>query len=194
MNGADWAQLLLYHLSLSLLAVGGAITLAPDLHRKLVNEQGWLSEAQFNQSMALAQAAPGPNVLFVAMVGWNVGFQSAGPDAAPWLATLLGTAGALVCLLGVMTPSSVLTLIATRWCQRHREQLAVQALRQGLAPIVVGLLLATSWLLGRSGGQAAQDGRLWLLTLVCAILVWRTRLHMLWLLAAGALLGTMGWI
>ena len=159
MNGADWAQLLLYHLSLSLLAVGGAITLAPDLHRKLVSEQGWLSEAQFNQSMALAQAAPGPNVLFVAMMGWNVGFQSAGPAAAAWLATLLGAAGALICLLGVMTPSSILTLVATRWCQKHRERLAVQALRQGLAPIVVGLLLATSWLLGRSSGQAAQDGR-----------------------------------
>ena len=194
MNGSDWAQLLLFHLSLSLLAVGGAITLAPDLHRWLVSEQGWLTEAQFTQSMALAQAAPGPNVLFVAMMGWNVGLRSAGPDAAAWLATLLGTAGAFICLLGVMTPSSILTLIATRWCQRHRERLAVQAFRQGLAPIVVGLLLATSWLLGRSGGQVAQDGRLWLLTLVCALLVWRTRLHMLWLLAAGALLGIMGWV
>ena len=194
MNLSDWIQLLLFHLSLSLLAVGGAITLAPDLHRWLVNEHGWLTEAQFSQSIALAQAAPGPNVLFVAMTGWTVGLNAAGPDANPWLATLVAGIACLVCLFGVMAPSSVLTLIATRWCQRHREQLAVQALRQGLAPIVVGLLLATSWLLGRSGGQAAQDGRLWLLTLVCAILVWRTRLHMLWLLAAGALLGTMGWI
>lgn len=194
MSGSDWAQLLLFHLSLSLLAVGGAITLAPDLHRWLVSEQGWLTEAQFTQSMALAQAAPGPNVLFVAMMGWNVGLRSAGPDAAAWLATFMGAIGSSVCLLGVMTPSSILTLIATRWCQRHRERLTVQAFRQGLAPIVVGLLLATSWLLGRSGGQVAQDGRLWLLTLVCALLVWRTRLHMLWLLAAGAMLGIMGWV
>lgn len=194
MSLAGWLQLLLFHLSLSLLAVGGAITLAPDLHRWLVSEQGWLSEAQFTQSMALAQAAPGPNVLFVALMGWNVGFQAAAPAAAPWLATLLGAAGALVCLLGIMTPSSILTLIATRWCQKHRERLGVQAFRQGLAPIVVGLLLATSWLLGRSGGQVAQDGRLWLLTLACTLLVWRTRLHMLWLLAAGALLGIMGWV
>lgn len=194
MNWLDWAQLLLFHLSLSLLAVGGAITLAPDLHRRLVSEQGWLTEAQFTQSMALAQAAPGPNVLFVAMMGWNVGLQSAGPHATVWLATLMGGIGALICLLGVMTPSSILTLIATRWCQQHRERLTVQAFRQGLAPIVVGLLLATSWLLGRSGGQAAQDGGLWVLTLVCALLVWRTRLHMLWLLAAGAMLGIMGWV
>jgi hypothetical protein len=35
----------------------------------LVSEQGWLNEAQFTQSMALAQAAPGPNVLFVALMG-----------------------------------------------------------------------------------------------------------------------------
>ena len=72
MSLSDWIQLLLFHLSLSLLAVGGAITLAPDLHRWLVNEHGWLTEAQFNQSIALAQAAPGPNVLFIA-TGWTVG-------------------------------------------------------------------------------------------------------------------------
>ena len=56
MSLSDWLQLLLFHLSLSLLAVGGAITLAPDLHRWLVGGQGWLSEAQFTQSMALANS------------------------------------------------------------------------------------------------------------------------------------------
>ena len=194
MSGSDWVQLLLFHLSLSLLAVGGAITLAPEMHRWLVSEQGWLTEAQFNQSMALAQAAPGPNVLFVAMTGWTVGLHAAGPGASAWSAMLLAGCGALICLLGVMVPSSILTLLATRWCQRHREQLAVQAFRQGLAPIVVGLLLATAWLLGRSGGSLARDGRLWGLTLVCTVLVWKTRLHMLWLLAMGAGLGGLGWI
>ena len=197
MSGSDWVQLLLFHLSLSLLAVGGAITLAPDLHRWLVSEQGWLTEAQFNQSMALAQAAPGPNVLFVAMTGWTVGLHAAGPGASVWWATLLAGFGALICLLGVMVPSSILTLLATRWCQRHREHLGVQAFRQGLAPIVVGLLLATAWLLGSSGssgGPVARDARLWGLTLACTVLVWKTRLHMLWLLAAGAVLGGLGWI
>ena len=194
MSLSDWAQLLMFHLSLSLLAVGGAITLAPDLHRWLVNEQGWLTEAQFNQSIALAQAAPGPNVLFVAMTGWTVGLNAAGPDANPWVATLLASLACLVSLLGVMAPSSILTLITTRWCQKNRERTIVQAFRQGLAPIVVGLLLATSWMLGRSGGQPAQDWKLWALTLLCTVLVWQTRVHILWMLACGALLGILGWL
>ncbi len=194
MNLSDWIQLLLFHLSLSLLAVGGAKTQAPDQHRGVVNDHGWLTEAQFSQSIALAQAAPGPNVLFVAMTGWTVGLNAAGPDANPWLATLVAGIACLVCLFGVMAPSSVLTLIATRWCQRNRDRAIVQAFRQGLAPIVVGLLLATSWLLGRSGGQPAQDWRLWALTLLCTLLVWRTRVHILWMLAVGALLGVAGWL
>lgn len=194
MNLADWLHLLLFHLSLSLLAVGGAITLAPELHRRLVSEEGWLTDVQFNQSIALAQAAPGPNVLFVAVAGWTLGLNAAGPDANPWVATLLAGLSCLICLVGVMAPSSALTLIATRWCQRNRDRAVVQAFRQGLAPIVVGLLLATSWLLGRSGGQPAQDWRLWALTLTCTVLVWRTRIHMLWMLSGGALLGVAGWL
>ena len=194
MTLADWVHPGLYHLSLSLLAVGGAITLAPDLHRWLVQGQGWLTDAQFNQSMALAQAAPGPNVLFVAMTGWTVGLNAAALDAAPCVRLLTASVACLVCLLGVMAPSSVLTLIATRWLQRHRDRAIVMAFRQGLAPIVVGLLRATSWLLSGPGGTLSQDWRQWALTLACAVMVWSTRVHILWMLAGGALLGAAGWL
>ncbi|MEN9904412.1 MAG: hypothetical protein RLZZ555_977 [Pseudomonadota bacterium] len=194
MSLSDWIHLLLFHFSLSLLAVGGAITLAPDLHRWLVNQQGWLTEPQFNQSIALAQAAPGPNVLFVAMTGWTVGLNAAGPEAAPWLAYLIAGTACLLSLAGVLAPSSVLTLIVTRWCRKNRGLLIVQVLRQGLAPIVVGMLWATSWLLGRSGGHWLEDSKLWLLTLVSAALVCRTRIPVPCLLAFGALLGAMGWV
>ncbi|MBZ8140783.1 chromate transporter [Rubrivivax gelatinosus] len=190
MSLADWLHLLLFQLSLSLLAVGGAITLAPEMHRFLVQGQGWLSEAQFSASIALAQAAPGPNVLFIALLGWNVGVSGHGAHDA--LGLLAGLLGAVVCVVGVLTPSSLLTLLATRWCQRHRERLAVRAFRQGLSSLVVGVMLATSWLLARPSGRWREDGLLWLLTLVSALLVWRTRLHLLWLIAAGGVLGGLG--
>ena len=64
-------DLLLHTAMLSLLAVGGAMAIAPDLQRLVVAERGWLSESQFTESVALAQAAPGPNILFIAVVGWN---------------------------------------------------------------------------------------------------------------------------
>ena len=76
-----WWSLVVHFASLSLLAVGGAITTAPDMHRYLVGQQGWLSDAQFTSSIALSQAAPGPNVLFVALLGWNVGLNAGGGPA-----------------------------------------------------------------------------------------------------------------
>ena len=74
----DWIALFGHYLSLSLLSIGGAISTTPDMHRFLVDQRHWLTDAQFNASVAIAQAAPGPNVLFIALMGWNVGINAGG--------------------------------------------------------------------------------------------------------------------
>lgn len=191
---ANWVELFTHFASLSLLAVGGAITTAPDMHRYLVAEQGWLSDAQFSSSIALSQAAPGPNVLFVALLGWNVGLNAGGGPTAGAVAWGMALLGVLVTMLAIMLPSSVLTYTATRWAHRNRELRAVRAFKTGMAPIVIALLVATGWLLSASHNQPARDWPLWALTVVTTVLVWRTRLHMLWLIGAGALLGALGWV
>lgn len=191
MNAGDWLNLFLYYLSLSLLAVGGAIATAPEMHRFLVERQAWLTDPQFSASIAIAQAAPGPNVLFIALLGWNVGINAGGPGWAGWL---LGGLGMALCMLGVMVPSSLLTWMATRWGHRNRNRRWVRAFKQGMSPVVIGLLLATSWVLARAHGNAALDWPLWLLTVTTVVLVWRTKLHLLWLLGAGAVLGALGWV
>jgi chromate transporter len=156
------------------LAVGGAITVVPDMHRVLVSEMGLLTDTQFNASIAIAQASPGPNVLFVAVMG----YQAAG---------LLGAA---VTLTGIMLPSTTLTLAAARWGHARREWRAVQAFKAGMAPIVIGLLFATGWIL-----SAEPAGwRHIVLTVAAAVLVWRTRIHLLALVAAGAVIGALGWL
>ena len=93
-----------------------------------------------------------------------------------------------------MLPSTTLTWLATRWAHRNRQRRSVRAFKQGMAPVVIGLLMAATWVLGRGQGQPTTDALLWLLAAVVAVLVWRTRLHLLWLLAAGALLGALGWV
>lgn len=188
----DWLHLFAYFLTLSLMAVGGAITAAPDMHRYLVDGNRWLSETQFTSSIAIAQAAPGPNVLFIALLGWNVGLN-AGGGAGP-AAWGLGALGVAVCMVGILLPSSLLTWQASRWGQRNRDKRGVRAFKQGMAPLVIGLLLATGWLLGSASGNPGKDWKLWLLSLACTLLVWRTRIHLLWLLAAGATLGALGWV
>ena len=194
MGAADWLDLFVRYLSLSLLAVGGAIGTAPAMHRYLVTDHQWLTESQFSGSIALAQAAPGPNVLFVALMGWNVGLNAGGGPAAGWPAYALALAGAATTMLGMLLPSCILTYTATRWAHRNRERRSVRAFKAGMAPIVIGLLLVMGWLLTVANDQPARDWRLWLLTAVATLVVWRTRLHLLWLIGAGAVLGMLGWV
>ena len=80
LSAADWWDMFQHFASLSLLAVGGAITTAPDIHRYLVDETHWLSDAQFTASIALAQGAPGPNVMFVALMGKDTLDPAVAPD------------------------------------------------------------------------------------------------------------------
>ena len=180
----EWVELFLHYLSLSLLSIGGAITTAPDMHRFLVDQQHWLTDAQFNASIAIAQAAPGPNVLFVALLGWNVGMNAGGLPA--------GLLGVFLALLGILIPSTTLTYVAAQWGHRNRELRAVRAFKQGMAPIVVALLIATSWILAGANGSSLKDWPVWLVTAATALIVWRTKIHLLWLLGAGALLGWLG--
>ena len=194
LTGADWLALLIHFLSLSLLAIGGAITTAPDMHRYLVDKQHWLSEGQFTASIALAQAAPGPNVLFIALLGWNVGMNAGGgmdAGVAAWAYAMLGVGIAMV---GIMLPSTTLTFAATRWAHQNRELRAVRAFKQGMAPLVIALLIATGWILAVSQSSPLAHWPLWLLTASSALLVWRTRLHLLWLLTTGGLMGWVGWV
>lgn len=194
LSAADWLALFLHFVSLSLLAVGGAIATAPDMHRYLVNQQHWLTEGQFTSSIALAQAAPGPNVLFVALLGWNVGLNAGVGVASGAMVWVYGGLGVVLAMLGIMLPSTTLTFVVARWGHHNRELRAVRAFKQGMAPIVIALLIATGWILATSHGGAPAQWPLWLLTGVTALLVWRTRLHLLWLLGAGGLLGAMGWV
>lgn len=186
----NWCELFFQYLGLSLLSIGGAITTAPDMHRYLVEQQHWLTDAQFNASVAIAQAAPGPNVLFVALLGWNVGLNAGG--------ILSGLLGVCITMLGILIPSTTLTYVAAQWGHRNRQLRAVRAFKLGMAPVVVALLIATSWILAtannQADGSALQNWPGWLVTGITAIVVWRTGIHLLWLLVAGALLGGFGLI
>jgi len=168
-----WWTLFGHFLALSLMSIGGAITLVPDMHRRLVQDGALLSDADFTGAIALAQAAPGPNVLFVALMGWYAG----------------GMGGALVSMVGIMLPSTTLALAVSRWVSVRRHWLGVRAFQAGMTPVTVGLLLATGWhLMPPLGGQP----RAWGLAVAVALLVWQTRVRLIWLVLAGAALGALG--
>jgi chromate transporter len=164
---------------LSLLAVGGAITTVPDMHRYIVTEHHWLTDAQFTASIAIAQAAPGPNLLFVAVLGWNV----AGP------------LGALLTMTGSLAPSTALSLWATRWGTQRRDTRGVRAFTNGLMPLTLGLLLSTGWVLAEPYllSEAHRWGALALVTLTVTLMMF-SRLSPIWMVLIGMVAGGLGWI
>ena len=168
-----WWDLFCHFLDVSLMAIGGAITLVPDLHRRLVVDSHLLSDMDFTSAIALAQAAPGPNLLFVALMGW----YSAG----------LG--GSIASMLGIMIPSTTLALAVSRWVSARRSWLSVQAFQAGMIPVTLGLLLATGAHLAPS---LQTQPKALLMSVVVALIVWRTKLGLIWLVAAGGLLGGLG--
>jgi chromate transporter len=163
------------YLLLSMLSIGGAITTAPEMHRYLVGEQHWITDSQFTSSVALAQAAPGPNILFVAVLGWNVA----------------GLTGVVVTMMGIMLPSTTLALYATRWGRARQETRGVRAFTSGMAPITVGLVVATGWLLAEPARGHWQAIALVIATVVVMV---TTRISPLWMMLVGAALGVFGWV
>ncbi len=174
MTPLAWGELGLELLGLSLLQIGGALAIAPDLHRVMVERAALLTDAQFAASIAIAQASPGPNALYTAVIG----YQAAG---------LLGAAAVL---FAVLAPSSMLAFAVARWGRTRAERRGLRAFRAGMAPVSVALLFATSWII-----VADEPGvRSLVLAAAAALLVWRTRLHILWIIGAGALAGALGWV
>src|SRR6266540_2851620 len=131
MTGAGWVVLWCQLLLLSLLQIGGALAVAPDLHRLVVGELRLLSDAQFAASIAIAQSSPGPNALYVAVLGYQVA----------------GVTGAVGAQIALLLPSSLLAIGAARWGNAPGRWRAMQAFKAGMAPITIALLVATSWII-----------------------------------------------
>ena len=183
-----WLELHLHFCMLSLLAVGGALAIVPEMHRYLVNDLQLLSESAFSQSVTLAQIAPGPNILLVAVMGWNIGLQTAGgADAGAW-AIASGLLMALGLLTAAVLPSSLLSYFMVRWLQQHQQARSVRAFKSGMVPLVMGLMLSAGWLL-QTASNPSMDGRLFIMCGVSMIVVLKTRVHLLWLMLGGAVLG-----
>ena len=169
--------LLTTHLALlSFAAVGGGvIMLAPDIHRYVVDVHHWINDEQFAAAYAIAQAAPGPNMLFVTLVGWQI---------AGWLGAFSATAAVIV-------PPALLTFVATRVSSRRAGKVGRfgKAVRNGLAPVSVGLLLAGVWVLFDTTDPNWRKS----IAVLCALAVTLgTKINPLWLIVAGAVAGMAG--
>jgi chromate transporter len=159
-------------LTLSLLSIGGANAIIPEIHLRVVEIEHWMTDADFSEMFALSQAAPGPNVLIVSLIGWKAA----------------GVAGALVAMLAMCAPSSLLTYHFAKVWERFREAPLRIAIQTALAPVTVGLIGASGYVLTR---MIDHEWLAYVVTGTTMILALTTRLHPLWMLAAAAVLGAL---
>ncbi|WP_310633486.1 chromate transporter [Paraburkholderia sp.] len=158
---------------LSLLAFGGGNTILPEMQRQVVEVHHWMPASEFSALFALAQAAPGPNMMIVTLVGWHVA----------------GWAGMLVTSIAKFGPSSLVTIAALHAWDRFKDRPWRRIAQRGLVPVTAGLVAASAVLIAKASDPTWIA---WAITGVCAVLAFRTKIHPLWLLAAGSLIGLSG--
>jgi chromate transporter len=179
MSGASDDQgialtILLHFSAISMMAVGGGvIVLTPELERLVVDQHHWMLASEFLADYTLAQAAPGPNMLFVTLIGLR---------AAGWM-------GALAATLAIIVPPSAFLLGVLELGRRHPGQLGVGWLRRILAPLSVGMMVASAWTLTR---MAVQTPLALVLTVLTVAVLLGSRLNPLYLIALGAACGALG--
>lgn len=164
---------------LSLVAFGGVNAQLPEVHRQVVEVHGWMNDAMFSDIFAISNAAPGPNVLMVSLIGWQIS----------------GLSGLAVTTLAQVTPSCLVTFSVTRLMRRHEGRRWIALLREGLVPVALGLILAS----GVAMMRAADTHALLVgMSLATALFVVFSPRNPLWAFGAVTLLGIaaqrLGWM
>lgn len=173
MDRLDLGALFLHFLLLWFVAIGGPSTILPDIHRYVVEANHLLTNKEFVELYALAQMAPGPNAMYVTLIGWYVA----------------GWAGAAATTLPLVVPAATLTLFVGHLNERYPNAPVGRAVRRGLAPITIGLTFASATILLRA---VNHDWRGYLLALLTVYVVLRKSWNPLWLFVVGALAGLVG--
>jgi chromate transporter len=177
MNGASALVVLAFHLALlSSISFGGFPTVLPDVRALVVAGHGWLTDQEFANFFALAQAIPGPNmILMMGFVGWKV-----------W-----GIPGAIVSSFATFAPPCGVYFVAYRLWDRFRAAPWQRIVRNGLIPVTAGLVIASGTVMAR----VADSG--WVsvfVTIGAAVLMILVRINPLWILFVGGALGGLGFL
>ncbi|NKC31786.1 chromate transporter [Falsiroseomonas selenitidurans] len=165
-------QLAVGFAGISMIAIGGGIAVVPEMNRLVVDVHGWMTDARFAQLFALAQAAPGPNVLVVGLIGWHVA----------------GLAGMLAAVLAMCGPAGLLAYGFARLRTRLAGAAWLRVVERGLVPVAVGLIFSSGIILAQAAAVR------WLAVVVSVgstLFVWRTEASPLWVLGVGAVLGAL---
>ena len=152
---------------LSLLAFGGGNAILPEMQHQVVTVHHWMTAEQFSSMFAMAQAAPGPNMMIVPLVGWHVA----------------GSMGLIVTSLAKFGPSSIITIYALKFWNNFKDNPLRTKFEKALKPITVGLVLVSAWIIAQASAQNALLIAIVALTICLSLF---RNIHPVWLMLIGA--------
>jgi chromate transporter len=159
---------------LSAISFGGFPTVLPDVRAFVVTAHGWMTDQDFANIFAIAQAIPGPNmILMMGLIGWKV-----------W-----GLPGAIASSTATFGPPCAIYFASFRLWDRFRDAGWQRSVRAGLAPVTVGLIMASGIVMGRAADTSWQAVAI---SIAAFTVLLMTRLNPIWLLAAGGAAGGLG--
>ena len=127
-----YLQLFLSYLKIGFFGFGGGYAMLSLIQNEIVVQQGWLTDAQFADIVAVSQMTPGPIAINSATyIGYEVG----------------GVLGSVVATFAVCLPSLTLMLLLTRFFLRHRENRYIKSVVKSVGPIVVGMIASAALLM-----------------------------------------------
>jgi chromate transporter len=173
MNNSALVTLATNFALMSLFAIGGGNSAIPEMHRLAVEVEGWMTDRQFTDLFALAQVTPGPNMIIVTLVGYQVA----------------GALGALVATAAMCGPSCVLAFYIGGVWERFKDARWRVVVQAGLLPISIGLLGASGFVVASAAVNSLAIG---VLVAAVAGLSFFTRVNPAWIFAAAALIGLAG--
>lgn len=169
--------------TLSLLSIGGGNAVMPEMHMRAVNGQHWLTSSQFADIFSISQAAPGPSILIVTLVGYAAGLSVGGVPGA--------ILGGVIATVSMILPAAILVYVLTLFWQKAQKSRLRYAVEKGFAPLTVGLILATSLVMSRA---ADHDWRAYSLTAACTAIFVFTKVNPLIVVAAAGVVGYLGFV
>jgi chromate transporter len=189
--GADsfFAGLYRFFTTAALITFGGAYAVLTWVSQQAVEVHGWLTQAEAVAGLALAETTPGPLIIVLQFIGFMAGWHQAA-GAAP---AATATAAALLTSWATFLPSFIFILVGAPYVERLASNARAAAALAGVTAAVVGVIGSLAIAFGRSvllpEGPAAPAWGAVAIAAVALVLLERTRLDVLWVIAAGAAAG-----
>jgi len=164
------AKLFFTFAGMSVMLFGGGYVFIPMIQEIVVNGNGWVTQTEFIDGIAMGQITPGPILISAAFIGFKIA----------------GATGALVATIGIFLPPALIMVTATKGLERIKHSPLIQASLRGVRPAVIGMIFAAAVVVVDSASPHVMSLIIFSAALTALL---RLKLDVIWIIPAAGLLG-----